>query len=128
MRPRDTGRKAVYEAEDEVFGVGTCRCPPMTLDQIRVLAEEIAPGVKVKDGRGRRRAGGCRAYITMPRAFRCMHITLHELAHTLTDRATGQADPWHGARWRVQYLHLVLEYLPNYWGRLGDAFRARNLL
>lgn len=134
-RPRDTGKKAVYAAEAEVFGkctlrrrVSSCLCQHLTLDEIRDLADEIVPGIVVKDGRGRRRAGGNAQSIKMPIWTRCMHQTLHELAHSIVERYPGDYRAWHGAAWRAEYLRLLSEYLPEWYPMLRDAFQRAKLI
>lgn len=68
----------------------------LTLSECTTLARKYNPGIKVKDGRGRRHAGASfgENLITLPRWARQTVIVLHEIAHTLVD---DRKYPHHGA-------------------------------
>jgi putative metallohydrolase (TIGR04338 family) len=65
----------------------------------------IHPGIK--DGRGRKHAGGCYAYVTLPTWARTDHFILHELAHVLTQRICGLNAAGHGWQFCAIFHRLV---------------------
>jgi putative metallohydrolase (TIGR04338 family) len=70
---------------------------------------EAHPAIRVKDGRGRRCAGGSftGGFITMPKFSRNRHMILHELAHTIVEnRFAG-----HGPEFCRVLLDLTHEFL-----------------
>lgn len=131
-RPRDTQRQRVYDAEAVLKPLAK-ELP--TISDIEAFARKLLARKrlrndlwvianrtykmdsigenrlfrvpKVKDGRGRRRAGGRSAYITMPKWSRNDWITCHELAHSITERIWGPLTPAHGEQFCGAYLLLV---------------------
>ena len=74
--------------------------------------------VVVKDGRGRRKAGGCHSYITMPKWSRSKMIVLHELAHAITERECGYPPvAWHGREFCSIFIALVRRWMGKDVGR-----------
>jgi putative metallohydrolase (TIGR04338 family) len=76
------------------------------------------PGrIIVKDGRGRRRAGGWRTWdggcITLPVWSRRASIVLHEVAHVVTPRrdAQGRRTAAHGREFAAAFLALVRRWM-----------------
>ncbi len=125
MRPRDSQRQRVYDAENEVPGFRT----EDRLDELSELNDWVLtvlasswfkkhfPETKyidVEDGRGRQKACGGLSGIKMPRWSRSKMITLHEIAHVVTLRQANKAGtsvPWHGREFAMAYLALVRHFL-----------------
>ncbi len=117
-RPRDNQRKRVYDAERALFPDD--RFPPdMTLPQAEALIGRIYMDARyrhldrlhpvppaVKDGRGRRRAGYCRARhaIALPRWARRVWVVAHEVAHAFLDH---NRHPGHGEEFVAVYLDVL---------------------
>ena len=95
---RDSQRSKVYKAERTL---PQYRQNGMSIEDVREFVDKIMDSnwlkgkypyayghskVIVKDGRGRRKAGGCFTYITMPKWSRSKLVVLHELAHSITER------------------------------------------
>lgn len=105
---RDFQRSKVYAWENSEFEKAQEK---LTLTQCRDLASQLyGARVKVKDGRGRRKACAFhRRYptIALPRWSRIEWVVAHEVAHLLhrTDDVPG-----HGAIWMRSYI-LLLEQL-----------------
>ena len=108
---RDNQRARVYKWEkDQVF--------PMFMDQKLTMAEmetfvklvwfdkygQHSMPPEVKDGRGRRNAGGNRMMITMPLWSRNKAIVLHELAHSMTNDR-------HGPKFVAAYVTMLVKWL-----------------
>ena len=80
------------------------------------LSDHITPRhrhyrIQVKDGRGRRRAGGSSAgYITLPVWSRTRITILHEVAHVII-----RTKPWHGKAFTRCVLDLVHEFVGPEW-------------
>jgi len=132
---RDSQRRKLYNAEGVLAVFGDTKLPEVA-DMVRFtkrvwsyervrkawpLAITRYPFPVVKPGKGRRRAGGDEFGIYMPRHTRDEHITLHELAHTITRREHGNKVAGHGWQYCDIYLRLVLYVL----GREAhNAFKA----
>lgn len=115
MRPRDSRRKRLYDAEraafPEFYG------PPLPLPEVRRWVARIERSrwwtgrfgrttLEVLDGRGRRKAGGWSGWrpgITLPRWSRTRPIVLHEIAHAVQPPGTAA----HGPEFCRLYLDLV---------------------
>lgn len=112
-RPRDFQRSRLYAWERQVSKrlAIDMFAEQLTLDEARSFVERVwreertryghanreAP--PVKDGRGRRKAGGSLRAITLPRWSRNPWVVLHEMAHAVTQSETlGEHPPggWHG--------------------------------
>lgn len=133
-RERDSQRSKVYRAEgaSKVKGKFLGTIPEIEAYLERVFSHEWfrrhfphARRFTVKDGRGRRAAGGSgygfRAVITMPKWSRFETIILHELAHGLTELEWGRGTAWHGWEFCETFLKLVYHYM----GReAGDKLKA----
>lgn len=74
----------------------------------------------VKDGRGRRNAGGWSGGITMPLWARSTNVALHELAHTITQRHYGYTVAAHGWQYCGVFLQLVRWFIGK---EAHDAFK-----
>lgn len=130
QRPRDSQRKRVYDAEralfpDDQFPAG------LTLPQAEALVDRIYMDARyrrldrlhpvppvVKDGRGRRRAGYCRARhaIALPRWARRVWVVAHEVAHAFLDhnRHAGHGE---------EFVAVYLDVLQRHAGMDADALR-----
>lgn len=127
-RERDSQRSKVYAAEKALKATAT-PLPRMSdledyvsrvwreVQLIQHLFPQPTPGQPclsllplptVKDGRGRRRAGGSSHGITMPTHSRNDVIVLHELAHTICCRLHGWRVAGHGWQFCAIYRTLVL--------------------
>lgn len=80
--------------------------------------------INVKDGRGRRRAGGCSSgFITMPHWSRKRLVVLHEVAHVIV-----RTKPWHGKAFVRCVLDLVHEFLgPDEADHLRECYDAKKV-
>ena len=106
MRPRDSQRKKVYDAERKAFAGAEVDLPEVVdveryihhvcgLGRVKESFPELAwRHITVGDGRRRRAAGGDGRGIYMPRWSRKRWIVLHELGHTIR-RLVGQPDGPH---------------------------------
>lgn len=129
-KERDTQRKRLYRAE-LVLRPGSHRFRSMRETTAFAMAVWYDPNVRalideeqwhlmdwsnpprIKDGRGRRHAGGCASYITLPVWSRTDHIVLHEMAHVITQRLFGKQVAGHG--WQFcKVFHLLV------WVILGE--------
>jgi putative metallohydrolase (TIGR04338 family) len=135
---RDSQRSKVYKAErtlDQFYKNG------MSIEDVREFVDKIMDSnwlngkyprayvngkVIVKDGRGRRKAGGCFAYITMPKWSRSKLVVLHELAHSITDRQyEGYGVASHGREFCSIYISLIRRWMSKDVGRaLKAAFKT----
>ena len=120
MRARDTQRSRVYKSDTALVKIAK---PLATVPEVERFVKRVL-GMKrvadafprsrlprwlpeVRDGRGRRKAGGCASYITMPLWSRNEAIVLHELAHTICQREHNDATG-HGWQYCAIYLTLTL--------------------
>lgn len=123
-RERDTQRRRVYRCDPVLkqFNHVDVSTVPLMEDYVRLVWSRQrlhaayprmgANPPRVLDGRGRsRNAGGCNAYITMPRWSRTEAIVLHELAHSITQRQHGHLVAAHGWQYCEIYLTLVLHMM-----------------
>lgn len=113
-KSRDFQRAKVYKL-DSLLGL-LLRCnifkEELSLVQIKDITSKLfaeynlgSPPL-IKDGRGRRKAGGCRTHITMPRWARNMIVLSHELSHVVTQRKFEVEAP-HGPRYVGIYREIV---------------------
>lgn len=131
-RERDSQRKRVYRSDTALRLFAK---PLPSVGDIEAFVAKVFASKRVRaswprstwitpdvyDGRGRRRAGGCAFFITMPRWSRNEGIVLHELAHTICQREHGTMIAGHGWQFCAIYLKLVLYLL----GREAhDALKA----
>lgn len=137
MPPRDNQRHKVYMSET----IALRHEPKMSLDEIEAMVRRIESTtlwstltdgrtwpVQVKDGRGRRRAGGSGKFITLPRWSRTPSIVLHELAHTAARRRWGTPNiAPHGPEWTGTAIELWRAFHPDrlFAVRFEDALEAR---
>ena len=120
MRPRDSQRQRLYDAENDCFGrssyyvgdLGECRefvnkvwTSSWTTKHYRIVAVTFPPDVT--DGRGARRAYGSRRRISLPLWTRSKWIILHEIAHGLMIGFVAA----HGREFAACYLALVQHFL-----------------
>jgi hypothetical protein len=116
MRPRDTQRQRLYDAERDAFGR---TADGYTVEQMQALIDKWRSSktlckrypraklpVKVTDGRSRRRGAYSYGKIAMPRAARSKRYLLHELAHHLVIEG-----PAHGWQYAECYLYLVRVFM-----------------
>lgn len=131
-RIRDYQRAKVYRAERMAWE----RVPGSKfnhLDHVQAWIDEIVNsrwfrgqfpsrisrlGVTVKDGRGRRKACANGRTIKLPRWARSDWVTLHELAHVISDHQRGPARAAHGREFCKVYKTLVARWMGT------EAFRA----
>jgi hypothetical protein len=115
MKSRDFQRSKVY-ALDRLFikaarERGTYEA--LALEDMEGIAKKIFPHnpPEVRDGRGRRAAGGAARYITMPVWSRNNIYTLHELSHTAILRLEDEPHlPAHGGRYMAVYKQLLITF------------------
>jgi putative metallohydrolase (TIGR04338 family) len=137
-RPRDTYRQRVYDAEDAAFRDYGVDLPELRDVRTYVARVREHPDVQasyararravaVRDGRGRRRAGGSpERGISMPCWSRKRWVVLHELAHVFADPPQQQA--WHGEDFVATYVDLVDTMLgEDAARRLVEELNARNV-
>ena len=120
-RPRDTQRSKVYAAERTIEDWDTEK---MSIPEIEEWVGKITRSkwwknhprggsykIEVRDGRGRRNAGGRRwvgkVVIKMPRWSRTKIVTLHEIAHGMQPHLTA----WHGREFCRTFLDLVVRWM-----------------
>ena len=125
---RDFQRSKVYEAE-KVFVSFTPDPDLIALADLQEWVDEILSTplwqgllqgpkrIKVKDGRGSKRAWATRKWIKMPRWTRQRGMVLHELAHSCAPKDIAESP--HGPEFCSRYLALV-------WYHLGE--RQRDIL
>lgn len=92
------------------------RYPHYALSQSRqtIFLNASERGIKVLDGRGRRKAcGSNRGYIKLPVWSRSDLVILHEIAHVVTRREGyhGPLPAFHGREFCANYLSLVRRFL-----------------
>lgn len=133
---RDTQRSRLYRAERQAFDTqpeASTRLETtadierylryvVSLKRVTDSWPDLTRHVAVHDGRGRRRAGGCASYITMPKWSRVKWIVLHELSHVIHQRQVSTRQfAFHGWQYAEIYLRLVMLVL----GREAhDALKA----
>ncbi len=140
MRPRDSQRQKLYDAERAAFG------PTKTLStvaEVQAYADKVTGSkwwasqprlstrtITVSDGRGSGNARAVSSYrIQMPTHMRSEWVTLHEIAHC----AMGQRHGWdgvaaHGWQFAEFYLALVRRFLGvAAHDQLRDAFKAKRV-
>lgn len=134
---RDSQRSKVYKAEHMLMEHSQ---NGMSIEDVREFVDKIMDSnwldgkypraygygkVIVKDGRGRRKAGGCFAYITMPKWSRSRLVVLHELAHSITERQYGcRFIAPHGREYCSIFISLTRRWMSKDVGRrLKVAFR-----
>lgn len=101
-----------YESVEEIQALVNKICSYAWFKRRWYPSETFTPAKKVisvKDGRGRKRAGGgyktlWYGYITIPIWARDEIVILHELAHAITPPSTGGC---HGRFWARTFLELV---------------------
>lgn len=136
-RPRDSQRIKVYRAGWEFEELLPDRYI-LNIHSIRAWVAGIVQSewwkrrypaiqqIEVKDGRGRRQAGGRNdrfgAMITLPRSLRHQETILHELAHVVTPHSVAS----HGKMFVQQYLALVDEWMGELEGAALRWFLAKN--
>ena len=130
QRPRDNQRKRVYDAERALFPDDHFPAD-LTLPQAEALVGRIYMDARyrhldrvhplppaVKDGRGRRRAGYCRARhaIALPRWARRVWVVAHEVAHAFLDhnRHAGHGE---------EFVAVYLDVLERHAGMDGTVLR-----
>jgi len=140
-RPRDSQRKRVYTAEGVLRDCAEDR-EIRKLKELQEYVDELvsAPwfrerwphveSVAVRDGRGRKRAGGSPLYgtssgeITMPKRMRTTKIVLHELAHVVAP----VDEAWHGKRFCGCFARLVYNVMgENAFTQLTTSFRTHRV-
>jgi putative metallohydrolase (TIGR04338 family) len=138
LKERDTQRHRVYKSDTALMAVAK---PLPTVEEVERYVKRVF-GMKriqaafpscrtlpqVKDGRGRRKAGGSSTMITIPLWARNEAVVLHELAHTICQRTHGRWVAGHGWQYASIYLTLVLHAM----GReahdvLKAAFKANRV-
>jgi hypothetical protein len=138
QRPRDSQRKRVYEAERALFPDDLFP-PDLTLLQAEALVGRIYMDARyrhldrlrpippaVKDGRGRRRAGYCRARhaIALPRWARRVWVVAHEVAHAFLDHNRHAG---HGEEFVAVYLDVLQRHAGMDASVLRTGFVARGV-
>lgn len=120
--PRDSQRQKLYRAEREIAGrkIGDCSVQACEVFVARVWRWVVKSGLStgptpdVRDGRGRRHAGGCDAYVTLPRWARTYTVVLHELAHTVCWRNYGWSGvASHGREFAAVLIKLIRRWHPD---------------
>jgi putative metallohydrolase (TIGR04338 family) len=136
--PRDTQRSRLYKAENAAFKgnpLGGKRLE--TVPDIERFVQKVAnrapiksrypelarSPIRVKDGRGRRRACGGYRSISIPLWARTEWIVLHELAHVATLRRHGETVAAHGREFVSCYLTLIYFIL----GKEASAHMRKHL-
>ncbi len=130
MYTRDSQRGKVYKAERMLWEFNQ---NGMSIEDVREFVNKIMDSnwlegkyplayahgeVIVKDGRGRRKAGGCFAFITMPVWSRSKLVVLHELAHSITEReCKGYAIAAHGREFCSILISLTRRWMSKDVGR-----------
>jgi hypothetical protein len=115
-RPRDRQRGKVYAWED-LYYRGGVKDGGMTLTQCEQIARRVTGYVKmmcvrVKDGRGARRAYSHGGWISLPRWARQRAIVLHEMAHEIAPKVFPDRLPIesHGREFVGCYMWLLERY------------------
>jgi putative metallohydrolase (TIGR04338 family) len=119
---RDSQRSKVYKADSKLVAVSrkfadmeeTEKFARKVMKSERLkkalgyMSHALKHDIVVKDGRGRRSAGGWAGGITMPTFSRNEAIVCHELAHTLCMRLYRRSDiAGHGWQFCSMYLLIV---------------------
>lgn len=119
VKARDSQRSKLYKWEAATFVKSG---EDLTLDQCKVLAHEAVSRYGftnfpvIKDGRGRRNAGGSEYEIDLPRWARNRFVVLHEAAHAIVDmlarRHNVPRSTWagHGAEFTRVFVSLLDAY------------------
>lgn len=116
MRFRDTQRERVYKLDRVFQDLAKERCSlqeNLSIAYMEEMAKVVFPRKtpSVKDGRGRRKAGGCAKYITMPKWSRNNVIVCHELAHSAMWREhTSRGYQPHGSRYMAFYKQFLIRF------------------
>lgn len=138
-RPRDSQRSRLYTAEEVLKPLSKryAEMPELEAFVKRVAARstllrwypELARPIRVGDGRMRRRAGGDRYGIYMPRWSRCTYVILHELSHMIAERKFGSdVVPWHGPEFCRIYGNLVGNVMgQEAWRTLRASFKKHRV-
>lgn len=113
-KPRDSQRLKVYRAEGVLRNGKRFESVGEIQSYVDKLVSSawfrhhypLVPRIKVKDGRGRTRAGGSPSgrFITMPQWSRVEAVVLHEVAHVV---APDDGVAWHGWEFCAEFLKLV---------------------
>lgn len=133
MSTRDRQRRKLYDWEQAAADRREFAVREVSLQEIEDLGSRIwrehrfkGPAPRVKDGRGRRRAGGSYSTVTFPIWSRKLWIALHEYAHSITIQEYGWSTESHGPTFARIYIDLLVRYaggdLPTL---LGSARGAR---
>lgn len=111
MRERDNQRSKVYHWEQTyLFKLKTNTSLSLTSCEKIITDICLSRNIRmpmVKDGRGRKTAGGCYRYVTLPRWARNKVIALHEVTHTILDNGVTA---WHGPEFVALYIELLDKY------------------
>lgn len=132
-RTRDTQRQKLYNAENYIHNRGLkfsdVRSMQKYVNRLTTYAWFVrrwgAMTIEVRDGRGRRRAGGFRSrsgkhYITMPTWSRREAIVLHEVGHVITETCYAA----HGREYASNLLELVDHMMGHdVWSDLKMSFK-----
>jgi putative metallohydrolase (TIGR04338 family) len=123
VKERDTQRSRLYKADDVLHPFAQ---PLPTVRDVERFVKRVWSSKRVqvaypnavrrwqswdlptvKDGRGRRRAGGWDGGITIPLWARKTDVVIHELAHTIVWRELSSKAAGHGWQFCSVYLYLV---------------------
>lgn len=134
LRPRDSKRKQVYEAEEAAFPQRLHKDEFPTINEARAYARKVW---KQSLGYGQppmvlaRRGFGAHATcftIALSKGSRNRLVILHELAHSCNDRHMRSQKAGHGAEWAGLFLYLVKRHLgPEAFHRLAREMEARGV-
>lgn len=107
-RARDNQRKKVYVWEDKYLlrlrtnhrlSFSACK------ELVKTICEAQSVSIpRIKDGRGRKRAGGCATYVTLPKWARNKVIVIHESTHSILDNGVIA---WHGPEFMSLFIELL---------------------
>lgn len=115
-RVRDTQKHKLYSAERVLKPFS----PTMkSVEEVEAFVERVTKskwfkkefgllGIRVEDGRSRQNAAARGSTLLMPRWSRSEYVTLHEIAHVVTDR---RRFAWHGREYAGNLLKLVRHFL-----------------
>lgn len=145
-RPRDSQRRKVYnseqahslwtwdahqyesiqEVQEWVTKICNTRWFKNRFPNYAVIADSMfhKEGIKVLDGRGRRRpCGSTRGFIKLPKWSRSDLVILHEISHVVTRRKNRHLPltAFHGREFCANYLALVRRFLGK---DAGDELKA----
>jgi putative metallohydrolase (TIGR04338 family) len=107
LRPISRRFKTMGETQGYVMAVWTDPNVRALFDALHTSRANWGSPPKIKDGRGRKHAGGCAEYITLPKWARTEYVILHELAHVFTQRLAGKKVAGHGWQFCQIYHRLV---------------------